>query len=220
MFDNGFNNMIAKYIKNKNPNVKTILWYWNPINEYSKGFLESKYIDEFWTYNKSDANQYKIKYNTQFYSQNVVLDKKDMEYDVSFLGNAKGRKADIVEIEKILNEKDIQTNFKIIENKKDYIKYDDYLEIISKSKCILDYNMNQQAPLTLRPLEALFLNKKLITNNKQIERYDFYNPNNIFILGKDDINDIKQFIESQYENINEKIIKNYDFFNWMKRFNV
>ena len=119
----------------------------------------------------------------------------------------------------MLKSKAIKTNFKIIEDKKDYIKYDEYIKNIQTSKCILDYNTNNKiAPLTLRPLEALFLNKKLITNNLDIINYDFYNPRNIFILGKDDINDIKKFIDTPYQIVDEKIVNYYDFNSWLQRF--
>lgn len=218
MFDNGFNEMIAKYVKKKNVNTKVVLWYWNPVTEYSEQFLKSIYIDEIWSYNKTDVKKYGLKYNTQFYTNKVVLSKCRIKDDIVFLGNAKNRKKDIIEIEKVFNEKNLKTNFRIIENRKDYIKYDLYLKIVEQSKCILDYNANQQDALTIRPMEALFLRKKLITNNKNIINYDFYKSSNIFVLGIDNINKIEEFINSSYEDVNQDIIEYYDFKKWLKRF--
>ena len=71
-------------------------------------------------------------------------------------------------------------------------------------------------------LESNILKKKkldnytLIDNDKNI--INFYNPNNIFILGKDDINKIKEFIDSPYIEINKDIVDYYDFEQWLKRF--
>ena len=76
--------------------------------------------------------------------------------------------------------------------------------MLSQSNCILDYNQEGQVGLTLRPMEALFLEKKLITNNKDIKNYDFYNPSNIFILGENNIEDIKEFINKPYEKVEQK----------------
>ena len=62
------------------------------------------------------------------------------------------------------------------------------------------------------------MKKKLITNNKDIINYDFYNSNNIFVLGEDNLDNIKEFIEKEYVEIDEKIINYYDFYEWLKRF--
>lgn len=220
-FDNGFNERILKSIKKKNPNIKVILWYWNPVLEKSKRFLKNEYIDEVWSFDKKDVEKYNLLYNTQFYSKNVKLDKKKKnKYDVIFVGTAKTRKKDIEDLEEELSNKKIKTMFKIIEKKSEYISYDKYLDMLSESKAILDFTDIGQTGLTLRAMEAIFLEKKLITNNVDIINYDFYDNNNVFILGKDDINDINKFINTNYKKIDENIVNYYDFDMWLKRFEV
>ena len=91
--------------------------------------------------------------------------------------------------------------------------------MIKYSKCILDVGNNDNAGLTVRVMESLFLEKKLITNYKNIVKYDFYNKNNIFIIGVDNLEQIKDFINSPYEKIDSEKIKYYDFESWLKRFN-
>ena len=76
-----------------------------------------------------------------------------------------------------------------------------------------------QDGITLRPLEAFFLKKKLITNMKNIVKYDFYNSNNIFILGVDDFNKISEFINSPFDDKDyNRIVEKYCFRGWLKRF--
>ena len=106
----------------------------------------------------------------------------------------------------------------IIESEKDYINYNKYLNLVSKSKCILDFNINEQIGLSLRPLEALFFEKKLITNNSDIVNYSFYDKNNIFVIGIDEYKDIKDFLNKPYNKIDKKIINYYDYKEWIKRF--
>ena len=67
-------------------------------------------------------------------------------------------------------------------------------------------------------MESLFFKRKLITNNKEVMKYEFYNPNNIFILEKDNFEKINEFINSKYEDIDSKIVDYYDIENWLKRF--
>lgn len=218
--ENEYFPFIAKYIKRKNPKCKTILYFWNIVEEQElyKQVFNDKNIDEFWTFDKNDAKRYNMKYNPQFYTKKVKVDNKKNEYDILFLGRPKGRKKEIQKIEIKLQQKELKTNFKIIESEKDYIPYKDYLNMVSKSKCILDYNQEGQIGLSLRPMEALFLEKKLITNNKDIKNYDFYNSNNIFIIGEDNIENINEFINKPYTKINQDIINYYDFEQWLKRF--
>lgn len=220
IFESLYNEKVAKKIKRTKKENKVIVYFWNYIDDNNKYILNDKNIDEFWTFDKNDAQKYNMKYNPQFYTKNVKIQDEQNKYDVLFLGRPKTRKKDIVELEKKLEEEGIQTNFKIIENEKDYVSYDEYLKMIAESKCILDYNQEGQVGLSLRPMEALFLERKLITNNTDIKNYDFYNHDNIFILGEDNINEIKEFINKPYKKIDQDIIDYYDFDQWLNRFGV
>lgn len=220
IFDSGYSPLITKYIKKKNKNCKIILYFWNCISENKLKVFSDKNIDEFWTFDKNDSNSYKIKYNPQFYSKNVKIEDKNAQkkYDIVFLGRAKGRKEQILNLENEFKRKGLNYNIRIVENEKDLVKYDDYLDWLSKSKSILDITCNNQVGLTLRCMESIFLEKKLITNNKEIKKYNFYNPKNIFILDEDNMDNIETFLNSPYEKVDQEIIEYYDFESWLKRF--
>lgn len=220
LFDNYYNPQVSRYIKRKNPNSKIILWFWNQVTEHSKNYLTNKDIDEIWTYDKSDAKKHNIKYNTQFFNKEMPCPSLEIKQDVVFLGMDKGRKNIINDINKQFMNNKVVAKICIIENEKDAISYDKYLEMVGESKAILDIIMDDVTGLTLRCMESLFFSKKLITNNRDIENYDFYKSNNIFILGKDDIDNIKQFVDSPYEQIDKEIIEYYEFEQWLKRFNL
>ena len=103
---------------------------------------------------------------------------------------------------------------------KERINYIESLEKLSKSKSVLDIVADGQFGLTLRPLEALYFRKKLITNDKLIVERDFYRKENIFILGYDDIRDLKCFLNTPFEDINEEILEKYDFNRWISKFKI
>ena len=90
--------------------------------------------------------------------------------------------------------------------------------MINESKAILDIVQENQTGITIRPLEALFFHKKLITNNKNIVSYKFYCQNNIFIIGKDDINTLKEFMELPWLEIDKEVSDFYTFPKWIERF--
>jgi len=224
LFDRGFNSIVSKYIKKKNPNIKVILWLWNPVGKKQKQFMEDRYIDEVWTYDSNDAEKYNIKLNTQFYNDDFVkcLLKKDIKYDLMFVGFDKGRREKIEKISQRLQESSLNGNsslyIKIIDNQKDAIPYKDYLDILSSSRTILDIVNEGVSGLTLRVLESIYFGKKLITNNPEVSKYDFYNPNNIFIIKNDNLDGLLEFMKKDYEEIDKSIIENYEYCNWVKRF--
>lgn len=105
--------------------------------------------------------------------------------------------------------------FEIIHSK---IDYKEILNYINKSKCLIDIVQNGQCGLSWRALEAMFYRKKLITNFKDIKEYDFYKKDNIFIIGEDDLNNIKNFVNTGYVDIPENIIKKYTIDGWIENF--
>lgn len=218
LFDNGFCNALPKIIKKQNKTIKIILWFWNPITNTSNKFLDNKLIDEFWTYNLEDAKLYNINYNTQFYSRNVAKKINKIIYDVIYVGADKGRKEQILNYKKIFEQMNLKTKFIIVNKKEDYLNYDQYITLISKSKCIFEYIDNKIQALTLRAMESIFLEKKLITNNSNIKNYDFYNKKNIFILNYDTLNNIIEFLNTPYKKISQQIIDKYNFNQWLNRF--
>lgn len=68
-------------------------------------------------------------------------------------------------------------------------------------------------------MEAMFYNKKLITNNIHIKEYDFYIPRNIFILQERNISELKDFLDLPIIEIAQEIKNKYRFSGgWMKDF--
>lgn len=219
---------VVRYIRRKNPNIRIIVWYWNPVEKsVGLGKFENDGV-EIWSFDEYDCEKYKIKYNTQYYFKNVVLPKTDNNIDVFFVGGDKGRIGELVNLKTQLDNQGISNYFHITltgkenPNYKEFysnrISYDEVLKHIASCKVIVDYVSDNQSGLTLRPLEALFYKKKLITNDKSIENRDFYCKDNIFIIGKDEFKDLKAFIEAPYREIRENLVSRYDFSEWINRF--
>jgi len=216
-----------EYIADNYPQIRIIVWYWNPVFRcFNPNDLKRRNI-EYWSFDKDDCKKYKLQYNTTFYFDNIFLKSKSVKHDVLFLGADKGRKEALVDLKMKLTSQNISTHFHIVsdKNSSNYnqmkpIGYDKYLELIGASKCIVDYIQVGQAGLTLRPMESIFLGKKLITNDINIVNEDFYKAENIFILGHDDFEKISDFIHLPFVDISNGILKKYDFINWLNRFNI
>ena len=220
LFDTGYEKKIGEYIKEKNKNIKVVIFFWNSITENNEWILSDENIDEFYTFDKENVKKYNLKYNHQFYINDISLNNTNIENDIVFLGNNKGRKEFIYNLKEDFDNLGLKSDIIIIDNQKDYIDYSTYLDMLFKSKCVLEILIDTQHGLSLRTMESIFFNKKLITNNLDIVNYDFYNKNNIFIIGKDDINDLPMFLNSDYHNIDKNILKKYTYEDWLNNFGI
>lgn len=94
------------------------------------------------------------------------------------------------------------------------LKRDKLINFMAQSTCILDIEFTKQKGLTIRTIETMGMNKKLITTNVEVQKYDFYHPNNIFILTDKNIREIDNFLTLPSIEIDKKIKKKYEIQTW------
>jgi hypothetical protein len=70
--------------------------------------------------------------------------------------------------------------------------------------------------LSFRVFEAIGYSRKLITNNNEVKSYDFYHPNNIYVLDNDE-RTLGEFLNVPYAEIHPEIVDRYNFDNWIFR---
>ena len=108
------------------------------------------------------------------------------------------------------------TENKIIFSKKK-ICHRNLPQYYKNTKVILDLMRKNQYGLSFRIFEAMALEKKIITDNEKIKNYDFYSSNNILVLNKDFSNITKDFFETPYQPLPEKIYEKYTLEKWVER---
>ena len=101
---------------------------------------------------------------------------------------------------------------------RDWIPYPVYLHWVQQSRAILDIYQAIQTGFSLRVMEHIFFGKKLVTNNAVIQKAAFYHPDNIFLLQKDDIACLKDWLDLPFVPIDENIKNYYRLENWIERF--
>lgn len=232
IFDSAFSISLVKAIKFSNPNIKIYIYLWNPtfkdISIVDK--LEKvKNIVEIYSFDKNDCKKYGFKFSPMVYNFDVKNDYKDILYDVIFVGYIKNRQQTLLKFYNKLKSTNHNLYFYVLNNintkeklpfelHNDYLDYSEYKEKMLRSKAVLDIVQDGQIGLTIRTMEAICYGKKLITNNIDIVNYDFYNKNNIFVIGIDDIDDLQKFIQLPFISISKEILKKYNFVDWVKNF--
>src|SRR5690606_3371074 len=66
------------------------------------------------------------------------------------------------------------------------IPYHDNLQKVKESTALLDLQASVHKGISFRVFEAIGYNKKVITTNDAVQKYDFYNPQNIMIWQNQD----------------------------------
>lgn len=204
------------------PTVKKCLWIWNPVKIHLREKMYKIYGEieksgfEISTFDKGDAERYSQKLYSQFFRMEQNLSDEEEEYDFYFIGFEKNRGALLRDLQEKL--KNYRCWFKIIHNVSECIPYAHNINNIKKARCIIEIVQEGQKGITLRPLEAIACNKKLLTNNKNIKQYDFYSPQNIFIIGEDGLNNIDQFINSAQLSLQPSIKNKYDITSWFDHY--
>ncbi len=90
------------------------------------------------------------------------------------------------------------------------------IDKISDSSVVLDIQHPDQKGLTMRTIEMIGAQKKIITTNKEIMTYDFYNPNNIYYLDRETLRLDKSFFEIPYVPIQKEIYYKYSIDGWLE----
>ncbi|MBM6615364.1 hypothetical protein JTF06_10735 [Desemzia sp. RIT804] len=219
---------LVKYLNKHFPSLNINVFYFNPVAKDVPIIFFRKLNCKLWSFDKEDCRKYDLNYNNQFVvKENYNNKSNEAITDVIFVGSDKGRLSNLLELEKKLNFNKISTEFHIVatfgeekNNKysyKSYLTYEEIVNLEAKSKVILDYVQCGQKGQTIRPLEAIFQNKKVITNNQSITEEPYYNKKFFFILNKDNFDNIYEFVNDYVEE-KMSIHPMYEIEGWLKNF--
>lgn len=226
VFDNAWNNYLSKFLSEYKG--RKILYIWNPAKElflYNDIDKIKMIYHKVYSFDKQDCKLYNISYFHSVYTNQIIPENRNIKYDICFMGSDKGRIEELRELYCLFCSYNLKCHFYIYSNQKTeknggwevndkWITYKEYLEWVFASRCILDLPQEKQAGFTMRVLESVFLNKKLITKNTEIKTSDLYKKQNVFIIGQDEWKKLQRFINSSTQVYEKEILEKYSIQNW------
>lgn len=225
VFDAVYEPVIGKWLKKFN--IPTFIYMWDGKNRER---LSGKQLFPVLSFNPKDKELGMI-YQQGFYYKDYLKDiPRSEEFDVFYCGRLKNRSEQVKRVCEFLVSGGFSTCFHIVADEKvDWgnnitiqtkeLTYRENVELSARSKAILNIvNPGELGTITLRCLEAMYLEKKLITNDKEIRQLDFYNPNNIFILDEEldyelQLEQLRNFMNVPYQKQPQYILDKYDMNN-------
>lgn len=190
-------------------------------NKDSISFLPLYYYDEYIPKDMKEPNSSDYNYDISFIGTGHA-DRIKIVKDVITQCNAIGKKTYsyfympnflVYLREKLFNRNFLHVNMKDIHFSK--ISFETLYNTYSESRCVIDVEHPSQHGLTMRSIEIIGLKRKLITTNPDIINYDFYNPNNILIINRQNPVVDFDFFDKPYVYLPEEIYERYSLKNWV-----
>lgn len=229
-------------LKSLQKNCSFIYYTWDSFENNSNALSILHFFDKKLTFDPLDAERFKLEFRPLFYIDKYMMIKNinKSKYKMLFIGTAHSDRYRISnEVVNWCRKHNFTTftyyyiqsklvyffkskfdfSFKNFDYKKLNFKslsVDEIIKYYKDSSIILDINHPNQRGLTMRTFEALGAGKKIITTNKEIKKYSFYDPKNIFVIDREIIKLEKAFFESKFNTISEVILTEMSITGWIK----
>jgi len=95
------------------------------------------------------------------------------------------------------------------------LPYEKVVDVIARSRCVLDIQHPQQNGLTMRTIETLGARRKLLSTNRSISDYDFYDPANILCIDREAPDFPFDFIMTPYKATSREVYEEYSVCGWL-----
>lgn len=214
---------------------KVVAYQWDGLARFPKVFKVINQFERFFVFDLEDYHRYRCQYPnllpcTNFYfdmpEESVSVNKNEVLYVGVYI---KDRIQSLIRVVNALSQYDLTLNINLFYGRKTPpffhphitffskgLNYAQYLTLTKKATVLLDIKTVDHNGLSFRIFEAIKYQKKLITDNKSIKLYDFYHPNNFYVVENDLFEGLSDFLESDFVPLSEDIRQKYSFSNWVK----
>lgn len=216
-----YDKAIIKWMKRKHPEIMSVLYCDDTIECFANeipGMQPEMLGNEFdlvLCYNPGDVKKYGYTPTNVCLSKHIDLGNYFFkETDLSFIGQAKDRNTLLREIKDYLEGKcttdfllvgDADLNNGAIPVSEKYLDYKEYLSRECAANCILELVKGDTEGATLRCWEAVYYNKKLLTNWKGLFDFEFYDSRYMQFFEKPEDIDINF--------LTDRVAVNYQYYN-------
>lgn len=214
---------------------KVVAYQWDGLARFPKVFKIINQFERFFVFDLEDHHRYRYQYPNLLPCTNFYFDMPEEsvsvnENEVLYVGvYIKDRIQSLIRVVNALSQYDLTLNINLFYGRKTPpfshphlsffskgISYAENLKTTKKAAILLDIKTVDHNGLSFRIFEAIKYQKKLITDNKSIKLYDFYHPNNFYVVENDLFEGLSDFLENDFVPLSEETKQKYSFSNWVK----
>ncbi|RZJ60314.1 MAG: hypothetical protein EOO45_24585 [Flavobacterium sp.] len=214
----------------KSKSDRFIAYYHDSINNIKRKKDVIHFFDKVYSYEKKDVANYNLHFISNFIYFDKPADGPDSTVDGFSVMSNDYRVSTLKKLAAYFQKHNKTYEFFVMNDGKlltdDLVTFIDkrmynnqVVEHIKKARIVVDiHKYGVQDGLTFRVFEAMGFRKKLITINKDIVNYDFYNPNNIVVIDENKEIDIPaSFFDTAYEEVPAEIYNKYTVAAWLDK---
>lgn len=236
---------IVESFRKQQPQAIFILYMWDSIKNKKPALTAFTQFDWCYSFDKNDAEQltgvyFRPLFFIDDYDKDKWIDEPDQSIGVTFIGTVHSDRYNLVNnVKNQIKDLGFSTFFYMYFHSKILFYYkkikdirfinagyrefmftpiasSEIVALVKQSKAILDIQHPDQTGLTMRSIEMLGAGRKLITTNKEIAQYDFFNPLNILIIDRAEPLVTSSFIQSGYVEVDKETRHRYALEGWIK----
>jgi hypothetical protein len=228
--------VFLKDVRRMNPNAKMVLMLWDSVANKVNTLEKLDLFDEVFSFDKKDCEQFGLTFRPLFFDkeyEQIANEEPTLVYDLFFVGTVHSDRYQILtELKQQFEKNELNVfYFMYLPSKLMYYQRklltsefngsqitefsfvgmpsDQLTAKLKQSKAVVDIQHPKQSGLTMRTIEMLGANKKMITTNTDIQNYDFYHPNNICIVDREKVVVPTEFMTAPFVPVEEKVKERY-----------
>lgn len=225
---------LKKYIAT--PDVHVFLW--NPVARLKTDAEHSmRQLDlvkhnarRVYTFDPEDARRHGLTLAPQPYRHVVAEPALEIAHDFYFSGVDKGRLPILLQLQSAIEQLGMRHHFHIVGDKgaryapehkrqlqERWISYTENVARSWRANCLVEIVQQDQSGPTLRSVEAVFLQKKIITNRPSARDDRFFDPDRVLVFDRVDAEEIRAFMGRPFQPVRPELLQPHEIHAWVRQ---
>lgn len=185
------------------------------------------------TFDPGDAQAYDFQLVEQVYrdASPWIKPQEVQDIDLYFVGQDKGRLPELQRLRDVALCTGLTVHFHITPDKrKSYttaersllsekpLTYSENLQLVNRSRCLVEVVQANQSGQTIRSLEAAFFDRKLLTNRQQAVREALYAADRVLTDAMPSSDALRRFVRAEHRPVDRDMLRRHDVLYWIRQF--
>lgn len=225
---------VKKYVRARTTHV----FLWNPVAKLKKDAQDGArqlarlkaICASIHTFDPDDTATHGLVLAPQPYRDAPGTSDDDAPPTFYFSGVDKGRLGLLLQLKTVIEQLGMRHRFHVVADARKaydadqrahleshWIPYAQNLQESRQATCLVEIVQSHQSGPTLRSMEALFLQKKLVTNRLSARADAFHDPERVLVLDRIDADTLQSFMRTPFKPVDPALLAPHEIHAWVRR---